>query len=176
MAYVSVPKDLTRVKNKVAFNLTRRQIICFGIAGVIGIPFYLFTRNLIGNSNAMMGMVVLMIPSFLFAMYEKDGMPLEKVLMNIITVKYRRPQVRPYETENFYEKDIVMTAGTKKKKHEIAGTRNGAFGAGNYGRSMDGRHVEHNGGVSSPQMKLRNAEAAFHAAEQRGGRKHARQG
>ena len=87
MAYVSVPKDLTRVKNKVAFNLTRRQIICFGIAGVIGIPFYLFTRNLIGNGNAMMGMVVLMIPSFLFAMYEKDGMPLEKVLMNMITVK-----------------------------------------------------------------------------------------
>ena len=26
MAYVSVPKDLTKVKNKVAFNLTKRQI------------------------------------------------------------------------------------------------------------------------------------------------------
>ena len=28
MAYVSVPKDLTKVKNKVAFNLTKRQLIC----------------------------------------------------------------------------------------------------------------------------------------------------
>ena len=26
MAYVSVPKDLTKVKNKVAFNLTKRQL------------------------------------------------------------------------------------------------------------------------------------------------------
>ena len=31
MAYVSVPKDLTKVKNKVAFNLTKRQLICIGI-------------------------------------------------------------------------------------------------------------------------------------------------
>lgn len=30
MAYVPVPKDLTKVKTKVAFNLTKRQLICFG--------------------------------------------------------------------------------------------------------------------------------------------------
>ena len=71
MAYVSVPKDLTKVKNKVAFNLTKRQILCFGIAAGIGLPFYFLTRNLIGNSNAVMGMVVLMVPAFLFAMCMK---------------------------------------------------------------------------------------------------------
>ena len=31
MAFVSVPKDLTKVKNKIIFNLTKRQLICFGI-------------------------------------------------------------------------------------------------------------------------------------------------
>ena len=103
MAYVSVPKDLTKVKNKVAFNLTKRQIICFAAAAAVGLPFYFLTRNLIGNSNAVMGMVVLMVPAFLFAMYERDGMPLEKVLMNMITVKFRRPHLRLYETENLYE-------------------------------------------------------------------------
>ena len=95
MAYVSVPKDLTRVKNKVAFNLTRRQIICFGAAGLIGIPFYILTRDVIGNSSAMMGMVVLMIPAFLFAMYEKDGQPLEVVADHFIETKFVRPKVRP---------------------------------------------------------------------------------
>ena len=30
MAFVSVPKDLTKVKNKIIFNLTKRQLICFG--------------------------------------------------------------------------------------------------------------------------------------------------
>ena len=116
MAYVSVPKDLTRVKNKVVFNLTRRQLICFGTAAVIGIPFYILTRKMIGDSSAMMGMVVLMIPAFLFAMYEKDGMSLEKVLMNMITVKYKRPQVRPYVTENIYGRPASRPAAGKAKK------------------------------------------------------------
>ena len=31
MAYVTVPKDLDRVKNKVAFNLTMRQAVCLAI-------------------------------------------------------------------------------------------------------------------------------------------------
>lgn len=115
MAYVSVPKDLTKVKNKVAFNLTKRQIICFGIAAVIGLPFYFLTRGAIGNSNAATGMVLLMLPAFLFAMYEKDGMPLEKVLMNIITVRFLKPDIRCYETENLYEMKVTPKK-TKKPK------------------------------------------------------------
>ena len=36
MAYVPIPKDLKRVKTKVAFNLTKRQLIGFSIAGLLG--------------------------------------------------------------------------------------------------------------------------------------------
>ena len=88
MAFVSVPKDLTKVKNKIIFNLTKRQLICFGIAAAVGVPFYFLTRGIIGSSNAATGMCLLMLPAFLFAMYEKDGLPLEKVLKNMITVKF----------------------------------------------------------------------------------------
>ena len=69
MAYVSVPKDLTKVKNKVAFNLTKRQLICIGIGAAMGIPSYFLLRNVMGNSNAATVMVLLMLPAFLFAMY-----------------------------------------------------------------------------------------------------------
>ena len=96
--YVNVPKDLSKVKNKVAFNLTKRQLICFGIAAAIRLPAYFLTRGLIGNSNAATIMVMLMVPAFIFAMYEKDGMPLEKVLGNFIRVRYLKPQIRRYET------------------------------------------------------------------------------
>lgn len=116
MAYVSVPKDLTKVKNKVAFNLTKRQIICLGIAVAIGLPFYFLTRGTIGTSNAATGMVLLMLPAFLFAMYEKDGMPLEKVLMNIITVQFLRPDIRCYETENIYEMQEPTNAPAQSKQ------------------------------------------------------------
>jgi len=102
LAYVNVPNDLSKIKTKLAFNLTKRQLICFGIAAAVGIPVYLFTRSTIGNTGAMLAMIVLMMPCFLFAMYERDGLPFEKVVRNIIRARFLAPTVRPYKTENFY--------------------------------------------------------------------------
>ena len=70
MAYVSVPKDLNRVKTKLALNLTRRQLICFSAAGLTGVPLYLFTRSTLGNDLAALLMVMVMLPLFAFALYE----------------------------------------------------------------------------------------------------------
>ena len=39
-AYISVPRDLANVKTKVAFNLTKRQLICFGAAALVGVPLF----------------------------------------------------------------------------------------------------------------------------------------
>lgn len=114
MAFVSVPKDLTKIKNKVVLNLTKRQLICLVAAAAVGLPFYFLTKNYIGTSNAATGMVILMLPAFLFAMYEKDGMPLGKVLLNIVNVKLKKPAVRKYEVKNIYE--LEETTITKQKK------------------------------------------------------------
>lgn len=105
MAYVSVPKDLTKVKSKVMFNLTKRQVVCLGIAAALGLPFYFLTKEYIGTSNAATGMILLMLPAFFFAMYEKDGLPFEKLLMNMLSVKLLRPAIRRYEVENLYESE-----------------------------------------------------------------------
>ncbi|WP_270601712.1 PrgI family protein [Anaerostipes hominis (ex Lee et al. 2021)] len=115
MAFVSVPKDLTKVKNKVVLNLTKRQIICLTIAAAIGLPFYFLTRGTIGTSNAATGMVLLMLPAFMFAMYEKDGLPLEKILWNIINVKILNPAIRRYEVENLYEMREQKSVSKDKK-------------------------------------------------------------
>lgn len=40
MAYVSVPKDLNAVKTKVLFNLTKRQLICFGSGAAVAVPLF----------------------------------------------------------------------------------------------------------------------------------------
>ena len=44
-AYISVPRDLTKVKSKVAFNLTKRQLVCFGTAALIGVPLFFVLRD-----------------------------------------------------------------------------------------------------------------------------------
>ena len=120
MAYVPVPKDLSKIKTKLAFNLTKRQLICFSAAASVGLPTYLLTRGALGNSAAILLMIGLMLPFFFFAMYEKDGLPLEKVLKNIIRTCFLYPRVRPYKTENFYallsEKEAKPIAETDKRR------------------------------------------------------------
>ena len=102
MPYVNVPNDLSKIKTKMAFNLTKRQLVCFGSAGAVGIPAYLLTRGTLGNTGAMFLMLGIMLPAFLLAMYEKNGQPLEVVIRNIYRVCFQRPKQRPYKTNNFY--------------------------------------------------------------------------
>lgn len=49
MAYVPVPKDLTKVKTKVMFNLTKRQLICFTGGALIGVPLFFLLRKPTGK-------------------------------------------------------------------------------------------------------------------------------
>ena len=64
MAYVPVPKDLSKVKTKVAFNLTKRQLVCFGSGALIGVPLFFLLRGPAGNSVAAMCMMLVMLPCF----------------------------------------------------------------------------------------------------------------
>ena len=103
MAYVPVPKDLNAVKTKVMLNLTKRQLLCFGAGAAIGVPLFFLLKGSMGTSPAVICMIIVMLPFFLLAMYEKNGQPLEKILRNIIQVAFIRPKQRPYTTNNFYD-------------------------------------------------------------------------
>ena len=102
MAYVTVPKDLSKIKTKVFFGLTKRQLICFTPAVLLGVPLFFLLKDSTGTSLAAFVMILVMLPCFLFAMYEKHGQPLETLIKNIIQAKFIRPKERPYQTENFY--------------------------------------------------------------------------
>ena len=133
---VQVPKDLSGIKTKVALNLTQRQIICFAGAGLVAVPTYFLTRNVLGTSGASLLMMFLALPFFFVAMYEKNGFPAEKILYFIIRQKILSPGIRPYRSENLYrqleEKEKIRKevkrleakergskkAAAKKKKHK----------------------------------------------------------
>ena len=102
MAFVPVPKDLNRVKTKVMFNLTKRQLICFALAAAAGVPIFFLTKPSLGISTSAMLMVVIMLPFIFFALYEKDGQPAEKILGHVIKSMFLRDKVRPYRTNNLY--------------------------------------------------------------------------
>ena len=125
MAYVTIPKDLSRVQTKVLFGLTKRQVICFGAAAVIGVPLFFLTKETLGTTTAALCMILVMLPFFLFAMYQRNGQPLEVFLGHLIENKFIRPKVRIYQTNNLYsalvrqyelEQEVRKIAGKNGKK------------------------------------------------------------
>ena len=132
MAYVPVPKDLTQVKTKVALNLTKRQLIFFSMAAVVGVPLYFLARKGVGSSVAAIFMVTVMLPFFFMAMYEKDGLPFEKVMGNIIRQKFINPGTRPYKTENFYGQIgmLLKEEDVPNGKKKPSGRAAAAYGSG----------------------------------------------
>lgn len=111
--YTSVPRDLTRVKEKLIFNLTKRQLVCFGLAAFIGLPSYFLLKNMVDSTLATLCMVTIMIPMFLLAMYEKNGQHLEVILRNFIRTRFLRVKERPYKISNRY-----TDVGSKKSEGE----------------------------------------------------------
>ena len=68
-------------------------------------------------------MLAIMLPAFLMAMYERDGLPFEKVIGNILRARFIRPGLRPYQTENIYscftgKEKIIAENKTQKKTRQ----------------------------------------------------------
>jgi hypothetical protein len=73
-----------------------------GSGATLGVPLFFLIKSHASASVATICMIVVMLPFFLLAMYEKNGQPLEKVAWNMIQVCLLRPKRRPYRTRNFY--------------------------------------------------------------------------
>ena len=132
MAYVTIPKDLTKVKSKVLFGLTKRQLICFGAAALIGVPLFFLLKSVINTTAATLCMILVMLPFFLLAMYERHGQPLEVIAGHIIRSMFTRTKERPYQTYNFYAA-LERQAQTEKEVMAVvrkAKARNGGKAEG----------------------------------------------
>jgi len=131
MPYVKMPKDLSRVKTKMAFNLTKRQLISFGLAALFGAGTFFLTRKSLGTDGAAVALFIAAMPFFLAGMYEKNGQPFEKVLKQMINTMFIRPKKRPYKMKNYYEylerqydlneeiRKIVKEDGKKSKRKGV---------------------------------------------------------
>ena len=120
LAYVTVPKDLTKIKSKMLFGLTKRQLVCFGSAALVGVPLFFLSKGSMGTTPAALCMILVMLPFFLFAMYEKNGQPLEVFLGHLIENKFVRPKMRIYQTNNLYSA-LVRQYELEQEVRAIAG-------------------------------------------------------
>ena len=80
------------------------------------------------TSCILVGMIVIMLPMFFLAMYEKDGQPLEVIAKHFIESKFIRPKIRPYKTNNYYvalmqQQQLEKEVNAIVFQEEKAGTR-----------------------------------------------------
>ena len=133
--YADVPKDLTKIKTKLFFNLTKRQLVCFGGGALVGVPLYFLTRDALPRSVSMLLMIGTMTPFFLLALYEKNGQPLEKIAHYFIEARFRRSKKRPYKINNLYaamhkqavfDKEVkaIVRESVQKKSRAPKGVKN----------------------------------------------------
>ena len=146
--YIPVPRDLSRVKAKVFFNLTKRQIICFGLAALIGVPSFFLLKTVVKVNTAVMGMMVIMMPFFFLAMYEKNGQPLEVILNHMIQAVFKRPKIRPYMTDNYYAALLRQAKAEKEVENIVRLSQKESTGkqeVQNAGRVKQGRPKDSKG-------------------------------
>lgn len=133
---VPIPKDLSKIKPRIIGNFTKRQVICFGLALIAGLPLYFLTRKPVGTEGALIMMMVVMMPFFICALYEKDGIPAEKYLMMIIRFKLSKP-IRPYRAVNLFslleerDKKIKEVKRLEAKRKRAKGHNRRPVQAGN---------------------------------------------
>ncbi len=130
MAYVPVPKDLSKVKTKVAFNLTKRQIVCF-CGALLSACRFSFCSETSRQQPCVYGMIAVMLPCFLFAMYEKHGQPLEVVVKQHHTDKIHTAQRTTIQDNNFYS----VLERQRKLEKEVS-----AIAKGNTKKQRGGKH------------------------------------
>lgn len=100
--YVQIPKDLNDIKEKFIMGFTKRQVICFGIGLVIGIPVFFLTRAALGMSGAIFTMGACAAPAILCGLYRKNGVFMEKQA-KYMREYFTRPRKRYYKTTNIFE-------------------------------------------------------------------------
>ena len=106
MAYVPIPKDLTKVRQKLILNLTKRQVICFSGGALIGVPLFFLTKNALPGSMATFLMIFAMMPFFALGLYEKNG----ESLGRRAAAHHREPLSAP-ETQNLSDPEHLCAAG-----------------------------------------------------------------
>ena len=117
---VAVPKELSGIKTKIVFNLTKRQLVCFGSGGFLGSCIYMATNEVLGTELSTFAMMIVLFPFLFLAMYEKEGFPAEKWLYLMLRQKFFTQGIRPYQSETIY---LLEEQGVKNFEQKIRGTK-----------------------------------------------------
>ena len=85
------------------FGLTKRQVICFGIGLVMGLPAFFLTKSITSNLTiAVFALGVFSAPGIFCGVYQKNGQHLEDRIKLMVRF-FKLPRIKTYQSENIYD-------------------------------------------------------------------------
>ena len=99
---IATVKVLGFYRGETRLYVFREVFLLTFLGAAVGLPVFFLLRKSVSSTAASMLMMGVMLPFFMFGIYEKNGQPLETVLRQMVETKWLRPRRRPYETDNTY--------------------------------------------------------------------------
>lgn len=100
--FVKIPKDLSLIKQKFVFGLTKRQAVCFGIGLIAGMTAFYVFNGLLGLQAGCFALGIAAAPAIFCGLYKKNGLHFEQTVKFMIDF-FRKPKERTYQSENTFD-------------------------------------------------------------------------
>ena len=114
MAYVNVPKDILKIKEKYFLGLTKRELISLIVSAILLFGAFLKFKHFIGINSLYIGFT-LAFPVMFIGFYENDNIFIEDKIRNLLYF-YQNNKPKVYKSENFYRKaQVNYTINTEIK-------------------------------------------------------------
>lgn len=131
MIAVRIPEEIRKYKEKIAFGLTARQLICTILTLFICVPLYMLGRKYIPDDILAWLIIGIAVPLEALGFLKINGMPMEKYAIAAFKFEVLYPRKRKFKTENVWRewqnmaikeeipKGYMERAGYLKKKKNI---------------------------------------------------------
>ena len=113
---VPIPTELKEIKSKLFMGLTKRQLIGFGLTGIVVIPSFLLLKG-IDINLAMYGAFFLGAPIIFATIYTKDKLHIEKWFKNWLETNILFKEKRRYRLTK-ENREIAIQRGLIKEKRK----------------------------------------------------------
>lgn len=102
MIAVRIPEEIRKYKEKIAFGLTARQLLCTIATFFICVPLYWYGQNFLSEDVIAWLIILISVPLEAIGFVKINGMPMEKFAIAALKFELLYPRKRKFKTENIW--------------------------------------------------------------------------
>ncbi len=102
MIAVRIPEEIRKYKEKIAFGLTARQLICTIATFVVCVPLYWYGRGFMQEDILAWIIILIAVPLEAVGFVKINGMPMEKFAVAALKFEVLYPRKRKFKTLNVW--------------------------------------------------------------------------